>query len=333
MKAKPLFAPVICAWLLIAGGCGKDAGKINTPSKFVPPAGPVELKEKYTTGERISESMVMTQSMEILLPNRPPMEQTSMLSHKYDVTVLSQDAEGGHELLLEFLSARILRSMNGKVQIDYDSDKELAPDKKNEKSSTVRAYSKIVGTKIHYFMDASNRVQRLEGVAELDDRLAGDTEPGVGSLKDVYNEAYFKQMMSGSLYLPSKPVQIGDTWPVHVELPMGDIGTLQIDHTFTFKGWEMHGKRECARLEFEGTIVATPPANPNPDNPVALSFPSGTTAGTSWFDPELGVNIDSRITEDMTMVIHFLKRRNPAMPAVLTNDLNQVIQIKVTSLK
>ena len=118
--------------------------------------------------------------------------------------------------------------------------------------------------------------------------------------KSMFNEGYFKQIMDGSRYLPSKPVQPGDTWPIQMEIPMGPIGIMEIDYTVTFQSWEQHGKRNCARLEFQGTLKSKPDPNPKPAG-MTMAISDGNTSGVSWFDPELGMVIDTTANQDMKM--------------------------------
>jgi hypothetical protein len=94
-------------------------------------------------------------------------------------------------------------------------------------------------------------------------------------------------MMDHSRTLPPKPVQPGDTWPVKQDISMGDLGAMAMDYTFTFQSWEQHGKRTCARLEFQGTVKNKPTQNPAP-NGMTIAIQDGTISGVSWFDPELG---------------------------------------------
>src|ERR1035437_6329864 len=110
----------------------------------------------------------------------------------------------------------------------------------------------------------------------------------------MYSEGYFKQMMSANRFLPPQAVQPGDTWPVQFEMPLGILGIKVMKYDFTFQRWEMHGKRNCARLEFTGTIQTKPDPNAKPGG-MSISILDGNTTGISWFDPELGITIDTQM--------------------------------------
>jgi hypothetical protein len=316
-------------------GCNKS-GKLDTASTFKPPAGPVELKLKWPQGERIVQEMDMKQNMELSMPGQPgPMKQDMTMGQEYGLTVLKENLDGGHEVEMEFLSARMGMTMGGKTMLEYDSAKK-SPAAKAKPVADI--FGQIVGSKIRYFLNATNGVERIEGVAELMDRLAsGGRADAVAPLKGMYSEGYFKQLMSANRYMPPKAVQPGDTWPVQIEFPVGAMGTMVMDYNFTFQRWEMHGKRNCARLEFQGTVKTKPDTNSNPAG-MSMSISDGNSSGVSWFDPELGITIDTTMNQDMKMVITMPVNPRGNQGAAgrmqsITNQLNQVMTIKLVSVK
>ncbi len=119
---------------------------------------------------------------------------------------------------------------------------------------------------------------------------------------------------------------------------MEQMGIMVLDYTFTFQNWEKHGPRNCARLEFSGTIKT----KPDPDASAApggmtISNLNGTSSGTSWFDPEIGLTIDTSMNQDMSMVINlpsqFGKRGAGGKTQSITNQMTQVMEIKLSSVK
>jgi hypothetical protein len=137
--------------------------------------------------------------------------------------------------------------------------------------------------------------------------------------------------------MPPKPVQPGDTWPNKQSFEMGPLGTMTMDFNSTFQNWEMHGERNCARLEFQGTIKSTPGTNANP-TAMSMTISEGDFTGVSWFDPELGITIDTTMNEDIKMVMNIpTNPRGKAGAAgrmqTITNQMNQIITIKLVSVK
>jgi len=335
MNNKPLFPTVALASLFACAGFGQSS-KLDTPSKFETPTGPVQLKLKWMVGEHVVQDFDMKQNMEIVLPGQPgPMKQNMSLGQKYAITVLKESPGGGHELELEFLSARMGMGMGGTSMMDYDSTKPTSAESANPIAGI---FGKIVGSKIHFFMNGSDDVERMEGVDELVKRLEADgPAAGLGSLKNMYSEGYFKQMMSSSRFLPPKPVRPGDSWPVRQEFPMGDLGTMVMDYTLTLESWEMHGKRNCARLKFQGGIKSLPSQNPSP-NGMSMAILGGKSSGVSWFDPELGITIETTMNQEMKMSMTLPANLSGNSGATggsqtMTNQLSQVLTTKLDSVK
>lgn len=335
MKKNLLLTAIALALSLSWMGCNKS-GKLDKPSVEPAPTGAVELKLKWLKGERVVQDMDMKQNMELAIPGQPaPLKQDMTMGQEYGLTVLSETPDGGHEVEMEFLSARMGSTMGGKTLLDYDSAKSSAEDKTNPVADL---FGKIVGSKIQFFLDASNEVQRIEGVEALVARLtSGAQAAALAPLKSMFNEGYFKQMMSANRFMPPKAVQPGDTWPVQMEFPMGPLGTMVMNYSFTFESWQRHGKRNCARLEFQGTITTKPDPGAKPAG-MSMSILDGSTSGVSWFDPELGKTIDTSMNQDMKMVIKMPmpSRGKPGAAAqvqAMTNQMNQVITIKLVSVK
>ena len=333
MKKNFLRLGGLLALSLLWSGCSKS-GKLNQPSEFKPPTGPVEFKLKWPQGERIEQDMDMKANMEINIPGQPaPMKQTTSMGQAYGLTVLQANPDGTHEIEMDFLSTRMTMQMGGKTNLDYDSAKPASAGKANPVADM---FGKIVGSKIRYFLDASNAVDNIEGVDDLMNRLSTGAKPQeLAPLKSMFNEGYFKQMMNANLFLPPKPVQPGDTWPVEMEIPLGMMGTMIMHYDFTFKNWEMHGKRNCARLEFEGTIQTKPGAG-GKASAFSMVIQDGATSGVSWFDPELGITIDTSMNQNFTMIMQI--PQNPRAKAgakmqSMTNLMEQTMTIKLVSVK
>jgi len=316
-------------------GCNKS-GKLGESSTFTTPAGPVELKLKWPQGERIVQDMDLKQTSEISIPGQPaPMTQDTTMGMEYGLTVLQANPDGGHEVEMEFLSARMKTAMAGRTTLDYDSTSKSTTGRPNPLNGI---YGKIVGSKIRFFLDATNGVERIEGVDEMMSRLqAGATPADLAPLKSMYTEGYFKQLMQANQFMPPKPVQPGDTWPVQIEMPLGMMGNLELNFDFTFTSWEMHGKRNCARLEFTGTIKSTPDTNASPTG-MSINILGGDSSGISWFDPDIGMTIDTTMNQNMNMVISLpMNQRGNGGGAGkmqnLTNQITQIQNIKLSSVK
>jgi len=273
-------------------------------STVTPPAGVVELNWKWPpVGERVVFDMEMKRNGEHLTPGQPDSQKEyTTVEKKFGLTVLKATPGGGHEVELEFLSIRYRIALGGETVLDYDStQKSPAPGT----NSLTDIYGKLVGSKIRYFLNASNGVERMEGVDELEKRLSSGASAEASALTKLqFGEDYLKQIISGlDRCLPPKAVQPGDTWPVQMEMAMSPFGTVSRNYTVTFQNWEQHWNRNCARLEVQSTVKTKPEPNSNPAGTSASNF-EGTSSGVSWFDPELGMIIETTANDDMKMVIN-----------------------------
>jgi len=335
MKKQIILMASLLGLGLVWSGCNK-AGKLNEKSEFQPPSGPMEFKLKWPQGQHVEQDMDMKMAMETSIPGQAnPMKQDITMGQNYGLTVLQANPDGTHEIELEFLSARMSMKSGEKTMMDYDSGKSSPPDKKNPIGDV---FGKIVGSKLQYFLTASNTVDRVEGAEALFSRLSSGPsgQQEMGPLKSMFNEGYFKQMMSANLLLPAKPVQPGDTWPVEMDFPMGTLGEMILKYDFTFVRWEMHGKRNCARLEFQGTIE-TKQAATGQKTPFTMTLQNGTTSGISWFDPELGITIDTTMYQDFGMIIQvpLPAHKGATAPKMqsITNEMKQTMTVKLVTVK
>jgi len=333
MNKKLLLITTLLAASLPWLGCNKS-GKLNDKSTFKTPTGPVELKVKWSLHERVVQDLDMKMTMEMAIPGQPaPMKQDMTMGQAFGMTVLQATPDGGHEVEMDFISARMASKLGEKTLFDYDSEKKAPADKANPVADV---FGKIVGTKIQFFLDASNAVERVEGVDALTARLTtGAQAEAMAPIKGMYNEGYFKQMMSANQFLPPHAVQPGDTWPVRMEIPMATMGTMVMAYEVTLQSWEMHGKRNCARMEFQGTIQTKPDPAVKP-GAMSISILEGNTSGVAWFDPDLGITIDTKMTQDLKMVIRVpMPARGAAAPQMqgITNQMSQVMTIKLESVK
>jgi len=301
MKKNCLLICSILTLSLLGMGCSKS-GKIGQRSTFSPPNGPMVLKIKWTKGERIDQSMVLTQTMVMTVPGVPtPMEQNTTMGQDFGFTVLDETPDGKHEVEMDFLNAKMTSAMGGKTMVDYDSSKKAAAGAAPDPVGDL--LGKVIGSKVQFYLDATNGVERITGTDELTSRLsAGNQQDQLAMMRSMYSEGYLKQTMSAYQILSPNPVQPGDTWPVHFEFTMDKIGTLIVDNTFTFQNWEIHGKRYCARLEFQGTIKSSENADIDSKG-MSFKILDGTASGSSWFDPELGVTLDTTMNQTINSVI------------------------------
>jgi hypothetical protein len=229
---------------------------------------------------------------------------------------------------------RMKMVQGSRTLVDYDSEKKLSNDpKQRELAAMEKIFQKIIGAKIQFYLDASNQVERIDGVDALMSRLAaGGQTDAAASLKSMFNEDTLKQMISGQ-HLPPKAVQPGDTWPVHIDMAMGQLGTMSTDYSFNLASWEKHGVRNCARLEFQGTMKSKSDAGALPSG-MTMSVQDGDSSGVSWFDPELGLVIETTMNQNLKMTMSIpMKVMGKAADQTMSMLMKQAITVKLESVK
>ena len=315
--------------------CGKS-DKLAQHPEFTSPGGPMELKLKWPKGEQIVEEMDIKENSELSFPGRSiPVRQEISISQQLGLTVLNESPDGKHDVEMEFLSARVEVPPGSKTLSNYDSTEKSPADGVNP---VAKMFGKIIGSKVQFFLNASNDVERIEGADVLAQKLEA-VEPAnrLGHFKNFYSEGFLKQMIIANRSVPSQPVQPGDTWPAHIEFVTRTAGAICVDDNFTLQSWEKHGGRNCARLEFKGTITNKPETSADPTR-MSVDIIDGRSSGVSWFDTELGLMLETTVKHDVSMVITMPVNPEGSADAAsrvqkLTEQMNQTINAKLISVK
>ena len=316
-------------------GFGKSDKLAQHPA-FTPPDGPMELKLKWPKGEQIVEEMDIKENSVLSFPGRSiPVRQDISISQQLGLTVLNESPDGEHDVEMEFLSARVEVPPGSKTLSNYDSKEKSPADGVNP---VAKMFGKIIGSKVQFFLNDSNDVERIEGADVLAQKLEA-VEPAnrLEHFKNFYSEGFLKQMIIANRSMPSKPVQPGDTWPAHIEFVTRTAGAVCVDDNFTLQSWEKHGGRNCARLEFKGTITNKHETSADPAR-MSVDIIDGRSSGVSWFDPELGLMLETTVKHDMSMVITMPVNPEGSADAAtrvrkLTEQMNQTINAKLISVK
>jgi hypothetical protein len=264
------------------------------------PTGLVELKMKWAPGAHYVNDFDLKQNMAILLQGRSnTVNEAINMGGQIAVTVLRETSGGGHELEAEFLNARMGINLGDQTILDFNSANQSATDHTN---GVAAVFGKIVGSKLRYFLNASNDVERMEGVDELVQNIQSvpETDPLTGDIKKMFGATLFQQVTNSVSVLPRKAVQPGDTWTSHREVPMPGTGVEEWDYKIVFQSWEMRENHRCARLEMQGTMKVKPDPNSNRDGTTYRSR-DGITQGVVWFDPELGQVVEANSKNDVNV--------------------------------
>ena len=335
-----------------------QAASSTVEGDFKPPAGPVELKQKWPAGARIVREMDLKQKKEIHTPGkRGPDKYDVSMRTQYAFTVVREHPGGGREVDLEHLGFQVEED-SGAYLWRYDSASKYA----DGQPSIAEPFKIVMGSKIRYSLNANNQVERMEGVDELVNRLSGHggvkIKPGmtwdnqaldkvihritsgvrqplvadISWLIRMFNAEYFKNKL-GPSFLPAGAVQPGDTWNISRESLMHKGNPIIVDYTVTFQCWEMRGQHICARLKVGGTEKPPPQLQSEAANNF-FATTVGTFSGVAWFDPELGQGIETVWNNDFTVTWNRRVAANQAVTGpsqISTNHYHQVITEKLVS--
>ena len=331
-----------------------------------PPAGPIELKSKWPVGTRVIREVDLKQSKVIHIPGKPGPDQYGVsMTTRYAFTVVKELSGGGREIDLQHLGFRVEED-SATYSWRYDSSRKYA----DGEPPFAEPLKTVMGSKIRYFLNANNQVERIEGVNELVNRLLAPEgvklQPGmtwdnqaldkvihritssarqplvadISWLRNMFNAEYFKNML-GSSSFPTKAVQPGDTWNISSERLMHKGNPIISDCAVTFQCWEMRGRHHCVRLEYRGTLES--PSQPETASNILataagnfFASTTGTFSRVTWFDPEMGRGIETVLNQDFTVTWNRHVAADPTVTGptqISANHYHQVIAEKLVSVE
>lgn len=314
-----IYAPVACAVLV---GCSKTDNTPPTGVKGVTPEGRMEMQFKWTVGKQYVTRMDLHQTSTTDMPNmKQPMQQDVDMAQDYTISVLKELPDGGRELELEFTGMKMGSKMGERVVMSFDSAQDKSLDARNPLAPILR---KMVGGKLKYVTDSGGRVVRMEGLQEFAKRITSGSKPEMQAMfSSMYSEGYLKQLCDVARMAPGRGVKPGDSWDMNIQEEMGSLGTMVVNAKMKFTDWEQHGDRKCARIESTGEITSKPAAAATGTaSLLAIEIEKGKMTGTGWFDPDLGMVVESTADQSMTMKI-------TTQGQTMTSRANQKVNFKL----
>jgi len=290
--AKAKTAIIIgAAAILATGTTAVVVGEITTSSGAGTERGPVEMQMKWQAGKRYVMHREETQTSETKEPNQSnPVKQVQKMTQDYNISLVRELDNGGRQLQLEFESLALEVTVGDRKAFSADSTQNSAQDARNPVGARLR---KMVGARLQYFINANGRVEKLEGYPELVNRVAGDNPKEQAAFTDLFRENGLKEY--GTIAedtTPSRVVKLGDSWAKHLEQPSNG-GMINVDVKSTFENWEQHADRKCMRTKLTGSFSSQAGSN------FPVKIEKGRFSGEAWFDPKLGMVVETALDEDM----------------------------------
>jgi hypothetical protein len=275
----------------------------GAPAEATSPAlaadSPANLKIKWTPGKTLSMRMELNQGIDSKAPNQPDQGTLEVkLTQDFNLSAVKKLDNGGWELALEFENQSMDVSQGGHSLVTFDSAQSSAQETNNPVAPMLRA---MIGARLEYFTDATGKVEKMDGLDDLMKRISAVAKPQqIGMFQQMFSEDTLKRYGSFSEALPNRMVNIGESWTTQNDIK-STIGTLGMDVNYTFKDWEQHGDRRCARVQSTGKI-STKTASAAMVGAM-VNVENGKITGDFWFDPETGMIVDAHDNQDMTLKI------------------------------
>jgi hypothetical protein len=296
MKQNLALIIAALALSLPAVGC-KKAGTVAVTT-VAAPSGPVELKLKWPVGRRLVQDFGEQDGGEIFVAGvSQSSRQDKSTEQRFAVSVVKERAMDGHETEWKLLSCRMGVTNGADTVLNFDTTQ------KSPGNPVAGAFQRVVGSKIRCLLDYRGCVEKVDGAEAFRTRLlTGVRGDSAELLKGMYDAGYFQRMLvlSSAQMLPENPVAPGDSWPAQFEIPLENLGSMDMDFTCTLQDWEARDGRYCAHIAMAGTLRFDPgQAGPG----VKLSFEDGHCSGEMCFDLDLGAFVESSVQMELKVLV------------------------------
>jgi len=247
--------------------------------------------------------MSLDQDMQVNTGSQP-FQQHLKITQGLHMTPLKALDDGGHQVEMEFDSQKFDLARNGQDIITFDSTQKT-PAKPNSPAATAaKVMRAMLDVPLDYSIAADGTVEKIDGIDALKTHLAAAVvNPRQrGMFQQLFDEGTLKQYGGFAQISPDHPVNIGDSWSKSRDVTTG-AGMMTVDITYTFEGWEQHDSHNCAHLQVTGNIKSKNQSAATGMAGAAIDFQKGQITGDVWFDPALGMFVDTVSDQDITMKI------------------------------
>jgi hypothetical protein len=161
----------------------------------------------------------------------------------------------------------------------------------------------MIGARIEFFTDPAGKIEKMEGIDELKGRIATMADPqGQALLNQMFSEDTLGQYGSFADTVPGRTVAVGDSWRLQKDITNA-IGILALDLKFTLKNWQQRGDARCAHVDTEGTLSSKSLVGESAASGVQVEITKGTITGEFWYDPALGMIVESDNNQNLALKI------------------------------
>lgn len=204
--------------------------------------------------------------------------------------------DGGAARLVQTIDRMRVALESQFLTFSYDSDDEAPAE--GQAAMLQPVVEALIGVPVVLVMTPRGEVREVEVPDELIQRLK-DAGPAAQALQNLASPEGMRGLIGQStLVFPQEPIEQGATWTRQVELPTPQ-GTMALNNTFTFTGFEGSGDDETATIEVAMTIDSLEAA---PETPFELTIQEQEGSGSYAFDTSAGLLRSSKVTQNLSVV-------------------------------
>ena len=180
----------------------------------LPAFGQVELKWKLVKGQTFVIEDVVTIQQTIKLAGKRTKIKTKQTKLS-TIKVLDVDEDGGVKL---------------EMRIDSITSK-------GDGKAHAWIHKKMAGAIFHVSLDRNMQITKFEGYDKMVENVTGGNPQKTAIFRNLVSEKTIQRTIDQTFSIvPAGPVGILDTWQRPTNLPLGALGQLMVDRTFTYAG-------------------------------------------------------------------------------------------------
>lgn len=295
-----------------------------TPARTAQAQDAVEFKHARKAGDVWRQRIVGTSvgAMQ-LAPSLPSMNFSQTFTQDFTSTIRRANPDGSG--VLDVTIDRIaMKQSTGGMNVEFDSAT-FDPGNANDVEATIgKIFNALLHSKLTVTVNANGQPERVEGLAEMMDRVFNQIGKEVPSMlarqileplkKALSDKSLAEQWGQYSRMVPPRGTKrIGETWEASWSMPMPFSPTpLEGKGRYELVGVEELSGRRCAKIRIKEEFrtrpeapaaanTATQPAEAATASPLKMNLSSAGGEGIAYVDVDAGLLIRLRQTQDITI--------------------------------
>lgn len=336
--------------MTFASGCKRSSPK-EPPVTSRRSDPPLTMNAVWQEGRRYIFRAESATSTQVPRKNTTQLIQThTSVGQELAFTATNVAPDGSRVLRMEILSVQFETGRDDDTTLSFDSMNQVM---EVEDTPLIQRLRRLIGLKLAFHLSASNKVTRVDGLKDLNDRASGGNNSIRGVAAQIVarclNQQFYRDIVEMS-FLPAQPVKAGDTWTIDRASNVNPRGGSGMAHyTYTFTGWQEHLGSNCARLDF--TAEFKPPGPPTTNTVVTTNAPGttnqtivrrvsrqqpanieeGSISGQSWYSPDLTLAIDTVVSQSATTKTPIGRRNTRTVTNTVASASNTVEIVDIDS--